>query len=325
MFVPTVELIEERIVPCCTPVKQPPVHCQPTQCQPVCHPIQHTVVDGNAQATNISYIVNGKTPVTSLNSSNLHSGDTVEVVFTVPQGSKPTTFSFVSYTATGDFNLPDQKIYDVAEVTTCGGGTYSLKIHVPCDYFQVDFVRGGPITHFTGETYHGDNRYLGGTTGGMPGDCKCMDDYFCHHHQDCCNVTNITNNTYNTYNNTEINNVYNSMLTSLVKNYSSFNYSAPQQQVNNQFNFGSNETHTSMANTGYNSSHENPPNIHDMVGPTVMGGTDDVKPSDDVIQKFLHPNGDKPVLSPFDGQPSLVVPCQPVPQQQNCPPIPCQR
>lgn len=401
MFKPNCELLEERVVPCVKAVVCPPPptchvsechtdhhdnkcppptqHCQPVQncndhdkCQPVqkqcndnnnnCSP---TAVNGNAIPTDIHYIINGSTDVTSLDSTNLKSGDTVKVEFTVAKGSEPTTFSFVSYTApNGNFNeanLEGQKIYDSQEVTTgCNGGTYCLTVKVPCDYFQVDFVSGCPITQFTTTNqYHAENRYYGGTQGGQEStcppvtctpptgcdnhnkpvcddhnckppvnDCKppdhCLDNYFCH--DNCCDhecVTNITNNYNYTTNNYTTNNTYND-ITNITNNYNVVNqppanyYNLPPVNNNNnnqQFFSNNSETSTVMANNTYSSTGGTAPNIHDMTGPTVMGGSDDVTPSHDVVKNFLHPNGDGGgfKLDNDDSQQQPCTPCLPAP------------
>ena len=100
--------------------------------------------------TNIVYVVNGTTPVTTLQ-GNTYEGDTVEVSFTVVAGTAPHPFTLVSYTAPGPTYDPTQaykqQIFDV-DTGVFGPGNYTLSVTIPHSYYQVDFVCGSAIDHF---------------------------------------------------------------------------------------------------------------------------------------------------------------------------------
>lgn len=81
-------------------------------------------------------------------------------------------YSLVSYEDhDGNFGtLSDQTISNFDTESVTGPGTVVFIVSVPDGYFQVDLVKGEPIPDFgTGETYHGDNRFIDGDTGGCNG------------------------------------------------------------------------------------------------------------------------------------------------------------
>ena len=59
--------------------------------------------------------------------------------------------SLVSYTAPGatfDANTASQQAIFDADTGTFTSGTYTLTVHIPNSFYQVDFVCGTPIDHF---------------------------------------------------------------------------------------------------------------------------------------------------------------------------------
>ena len=129
---------------------------------------QDTGVNGNAQATDIEWFVNGK-QVSSLN--DVHQGDVVTVTFDTVAGASATEFSLVSYAApNGDFdsnNIDHQQEWGDTTATYSGAGHHSLTVTIPDGYFQLDFVRGNAIADFaTGERYHSDGTFIAGADGG---------------------------------------------------------------------------------------------------------------------------------------------------------------
>ncbi|MEA3190703.1 MAG: hypothetical protein QOD77_1285 [Thermoplasmata archaeon] len=117
----------------------------------------------------VSYTVDGTT-YASLD-GNVVAGAVVTVTFTTTQGCEA-LYSLVSYNADADFDLESQTVFDSETVET-GVDTYTLTVTVPDCYFQVDFVGGAVIEHFTPPegTYHGEGRFIAGDTGG---DTECL-------------------------------------------------------------------------------------------------------------------------------------------------------
>jgi hypothetical protein len=122
--------------------------------------------------TNVSYLINGTTVVDQLR-GNVHQGDTVQVIFTVPSGAATHQFSFVSYTAPGSTfdadNAHQQMIYN-SDTGVFGPGVHSLTVTAPDAYFQIDFVCGEIIDHLgpagSNIFYTPQGRLLGADNGG---------------------------------------------------------------------------------------------------------------------------------------------------------------
>ncbi len=99
--------------------------------------------DCDGRVTNISYLINGCKVVTDLR-GNTNQGDIVQVTFTVTSGA-PVTLSLVSYTAPDPYfdanDASQQQIFEV-DTGTFGPGTYTLTVHLPHSFYQVDFVCG---------------------------------------------------------------------------------------------------------------------------------------------------------------------------------------
>jgi len=100
--------------------------------------------------TNVTYKVIGSCgtkTVTDLR-GNTHEGDTVTVTFTVTSAGAVT---LVTYDAPGPTfiagDADEQSIYE-----SVGGyynpGTYSLTVHIPTNFYQIDFVKCSAIDHF---------------------------------------------------------------------------------------------------------------------------------------------------------------------------------
>ena len=122
--------------------------------------------------SNISYVINGTKTVTNLR-GNVHAGDIVQAIFTIPAGSDSEQLTLVSYTAPGaSFDASTAYLQQVfqASTGTFGPGTYSLAVQVPNSYFQVDFVCGPAIDKFgpSGGTifYSAQNRLHSADNGG---------------------------------------------------------------------------------------------------------------------------------------------------------------
>jgi hypothetical protein len=100
-------------------------------------------------------------------------GDVVTVHFTVAANvTGACTISLVSYTApNGTFNtanLYQQQVYQSSNGPVTPGD-WTATVRVPTCYFQADFVRGAPITHFgptQTNTYSGQGRLLDAAVGG---------------------------------------------------------------------------------------------------------------------------------------------------------------
>jgi hypothetical protein len=139
---------------------------------------------GNAPATNIKYKVNGK--VKSTLKGNTHQGDTVEVTFTIADGTTPTRFSLASYNATANStSFSVDKYNDVYDYSTdeFGPGTHTMSVFIPKNYFEVDFVRGCIIWKFgssQGNSY--GSRLLNQANSGSEVACKGCNDKvtICH-------------------------------------------------------------------------------------------------------------------------------------------------
>ncbi len=106
----------------------------------------------DAFISDVYYLINGTTQVTDLR-GNTNQGDEVTVYFTILPGAPAAgiTLTLVSYTAPGasfDANTASQQeIFEVA-TGTFEPGTYSLTVHNPDSYFQIDFVCGQAIDQF---------------------------------------------------------------------------------------------------------------------------------------------------------------------------------
>ncbi|MGZ5245258.1 MAG: hypothetical protein ACXWD4_15160, partial [Bacteroidia bacterium] len=106
---------------------------------------------GNAPLTNVIYKVNGRVKAGLKN--NVRQGDTVEITFTIANGTTPTRYSLASYNATGvGTTLTVDQYNDVFDYATdvFGPGTHTLSVFIPKNYFEVDFVRGCIIWKFGG-------------------------------------------------------------------------------------------------------------------------------------------------------------------------------
>ena len=116
-------------------------------------------------------MINGKKKVTNLR-GQVHQGDLVQAFFTVKAGHTD-TLSLVSYTAPEPTFVASQAgqqhIYDLA-TGTFSTGHYSLTVHVPKCYFQVDFVCGLAIDHFgpagSNIFYSAEGRLISADNGG---------------------------------------------------------------------------------------------------------------------------------------------------------------
>jgi hypothetical protein len=119
----------------------------------------------------ISYQINNCKTVSDL-SGKVHQGDDVSVTFTVPKGVTDTV-SLVSYTAPASSfsasTASQQVVFDM-DTGTFGPGTYTLMVHIPNCYFQVDFVCGSVISQFgpagSNIFYHAQQRFISGDNGG---------------------------------------------------------------------------------------------------------------------------------------------------------------
>jgi hypothetical protein len=122
--------------------------------------------------TNVTYLINGTTQADQLR-GNVHQGDTVQVIFTVPSGAAAHPFSFVSYTAPGSTfdadNANQQMVYD-SDTGVFGPGVHTMTVTVPDAYFQIDFVCGEIIDHLgpagSNIFYTPQGRLLGADNGG---------------------------------------------------------------------------------------------------------------------------------------------------------------
>lgn len=117
----------------------------------------------------ISYTVVGACGTSTYSSlgGNTDQGDQVTVNFTVG-GNAPQTVSFVTYTATSNFDLTRQAIFSVA-TQTFAPGQHSLTVTIPNSYYQIDFVCGAAIARFdpaANITYHGQGRFIDADRGG---------------------------------------------------------------------------------------------------------------------------------------------------------------
>lgn len=98
--------------------------------------------------SNVSFLIkhadNTTETVTDLR-GRTKEGDTITVTFKV-NGDHPHDVTFVSYTAPDPIFVADhasqQQIFEVVTQTFNPGGPYTLTIHVPNCYYQVDFVCG---------------------------------------------------------------------------------------------------------------------------------------------------------------------------------------
>ena len=119
--------------------------------------------------SNISYTDVGPCGVSTFSSlgGNTSQGDQVTVNFTVG-GTTPQTVTFVTYTATSNFDLTKQAIFSV-DTETLAPGQHSLTVTIPNSYYQIDFVCGSAIANFNPAaniTYHGEGRFIDAEHGG---------------------------------------------------------------------------------------------------------------------------------------------------------------
>jgi hypothetical protein len=130
--------------------------------------------------SNVKFYINGSsTPVYDIRGQT-HEGDTVKVVFTVPAGHEVHHYAFVAYTAPSasfDANTASQQqIYELAE-GDFGPGTYSLTIHAPKCYYQLDFVCGYAIDHLgpanSNIFYTPQGRLISADNGGLHSCTSC--------------------------------------------------------------------------------------------------------------------------------------------------------
>ena len=126
-------------------------------------------ITGSCPISNISYsdIGAGGTATFSSLGGNTSQGDQVTVNFTVG-GTSPVTVTFVTYTATGNFDLTKQAVFSV-DTETLTPGRHSLTVTIPNSYYQIDFVCGGAISTFNPSaniTYHGEGRFIDADHGG---------------------------------------------------------------------------------------------------------------------------------------------------------------
>jgi hypothetical protein len=131
-----------------------------------------TCPPGNASVTQFSYVFNGKTHTTHLNT--VHAGDHVVVNFTIAPGCTHEQISLVSYEAPESRVIGDhiklQKLFS-QDTGFFEPGSHSLHIDIPPCFFQADFVRGPVIEHLTRDNqYHTTNRLIDAGNGG---DRKC--------------------------------------------------------------------------------------------------------------------------------------------------------
>ena len=93
-------------------------------------------------------------------------GQTATGSLTIPAGCAA-SISLVSYTAPSANGTPLTSQYVYKSVTeSLGAGAHQLKISLPDCYFQADLVVGAPLDLTTGQTYHGQNRFLAGYNAG---------------------------------------------------------------------------------------------------------------------------------------------------------------
>jgi hypothetical protein len=128
--------------------------------------------------TGISYTVtqpNGRTTTVTNLHGNTKQGDTVTANFTVT-GSSPVTLSLVSYNATS----PRLNAFTSTQATilanatgTFSPGQYSLKVQLPNNFYQVDFVVGAALSQFgqpgSNVSYSAQGRLLSADSGGTHG------------------------------------------------------------------------------------------------------------------------------------------------------------
>ena len=102
--------------------------------------------------TNISFTITdpnlGTYTVTNLR-GNTHQGDTVTVNFTVT-GTSPVLVSLVTYDAPGasfDASTAGQQVIVYEDSQLLSPGAQSLTVHLPDNFYQVDFVAGPAIDH----------------------------------------------------------------------------------------------------------------------------------------------------------------------------------
>jgi hypothetical protein len=101
-----------------------------------------------------------------------HQGDTVTVHFRVARGATATV-SLVTYDAPGprfNSNTASQQVIADLATGTFTGGTHSLTVHIPSNFYQIDFVDGAAIDHFgpavSNIFYSAQRRLLSADNGG---------------------------------------------------------------------------------------------------------------------------------------------------------------
>lgn len=100
-------------------------------------------------------------------------GGTATVTFTMGAGCTGQELTLVSYTAPAATfsrdSASEQKIFEY-QTGTFGAGSYTLSVHVPSCFFQVDFVSGAAIEHFgpadSRNFYSDQGRLIEGLNGG---------------------------------------------------------------------------------------------------------------------------------------------------------------
>ncbi len=86
----------------------------------------------------------------------------------IPKKCGPTQISFASYKAPNGTNgkpYANQSLFAVT-TKTFQPGRNTISVNLPDCHYQVDLVRGTPISDFTNTTYHKQNRFLGAVHGG---------------------------------------------------------------------------------------------------------------------------------------------------------------
>jgi sarcosine oxidase gamma subunit len=134
--------------------------------------------ENNCMPTCFSFQLSGTcspTTVTDLRGATAQ-GETVTVTFTVPSGPAM-TYTLVSYNAPDPvFNASDaseQTIYQVA-TGTFTGGTHTLTVTIPSNYYQIDFVCGAAINELgpagSNIFYSAQNRLISADNAGLHDD-----------------------------------------------------------------------------------------------------------------------------------------------------------
>jgi hypothetical protein len=107
-----------------------------------------TCPSGTAAVTNVSFVINGTTTVTTLG-GHVQSGVSVTANYTIATACQNIQVSLAAYrapAATYDRNTANQQVLFDQATATSSTGPRSLQIFVPAGCFQVDFVLGSIIT-----------------------------------------------------------------------------------------------------------------------------------------------------------------------------------